>query len=158
MDKKKFSLKKVLLIVIPIALIVILIAWKMGSKVIRGSKDNSKTKAEITMLIAAISQYYDRYGHLPKQTSGEIDFAEQLSSTPVNSGQESKRDMYIDFYKNYIKVTNSNYADANANPTKVLDPWGTAYQFIPKTSKEFEVFSAGADKNAGTDDDIRISR
>lgn len=156
-NRRNFTLVE-LMFVVAILVILIGISWVAGTKVLR-SQAKSKTKAEITMLVAAVKQYKDRYGNYPELSGNTVafNFGQCLSkvlpdgSWLDNDGNPGKRPMFIDFTKHNINIDNTDYAASSAGATIVSDPYENAYQWKYDTTNDtFKIWSVGLD---GDDDD-----
>ena len=146
-NKLKFTLIE-LMFVVAILVILIGISWVAGTKVLRGQAE-SKTKAEIKMLVSAMHQYKDRFGSFP-DVKGTLNFGEYLSKVqPNTTGWTSgkPRPMFIDYTKNNINVSNTAYDDPNATETIILDPYELEYVYIFDSTEDdtFLIYSAGLD-------------
>lgn len=158
-NRRNFTLVE-LMFVVAILVILIGISWVAGTKVLR-SQAKSKTKAEITMLVAAVKQYKDRYGSHPKAGAdydGSLNFGEYLSKVQPNSGWSGKRPMFVDFKKhniNYI-CTSGEFDDDNAGATTIKDPYENDYIMVyDNTEDTFYIYSVGLDGDPNTADDVR---
>ncbi|MCM8538813.1 MAG: hypothetical protein NE328_00910 [Lentisphaeraceae bacterium] len=147
-NKLKFTLIE-LMFVVAILVILIGISWVAGTKVLR-NQAKQKTKAEITMLVAAVKQYKDRFGSFP-DVQGPLNFAEYLSKVQPNSGWSGKRPMFVDFKKNNINISPDpdpvTYDNDNAGTTTVQDPYEQDYIYVhdPSLEETFLIYSSGLD-------------
>ncbi len=161
-NRRNFTLVE-LMFVVGILVILIGISWVAGTKVLR-KQAKSKTKAEITMLVAAVKQYKDRFGSLPVTSASarDLDFGQYLSKVLPGSGWTGKRPMFIDFKKHNINISNDNFDDANATSGTVQDPYEQNYMYqaidsdSDGTAETFKIWSVGLDggDDNGADDDI----
>ncbi|MCH2208684.1 MAG: hypothetical protein MK132_22830, partial [Lentisphaerales bacterium] len=142
-----------LLFVIAILVVLIGISWVAGTKVLR-SQTKAKTKAEITLLVSAVEQYKDRWGHYPYSNgyAGPLNFGEQLSKVAPNGswkksdGTAGTRPMFIDYDSSDIIVSNSDYSASSAAATTVHDPYETAYFYQHNaTDNTILIYSYGLD-------------
>ena len=155
--RNRFTLLEILFVV-TILVILIGLSWVDGSKAVKKQVDR-KTKAEITALVTAVENYYIRYGTYPPNdtstTPHPFSFAETLSDAQPGLGFEGKREMYIDFKKNGINITNENYADSDATATTVLDPFEIPYYYFhDEVNNKFYIWSVGADGVDSSSDDF----
>jgi len=96
MKKSKFTMIE-LMFVIAIVVVLMGISWVAGTKVLR-AQVKAKTKAEITLISAAVTQYKTRWGSYPNEAAyRDVDFTDYLSKVKPNSGWTGARPMYIDF-------------------------------------------------------------
>lgn len=161
MRKHNFTLIEIMFVV-GILVILIGIGGVAGNKILRKTAE-TKCKAEIKMLCAAVNQYKTRWGQYPEQSSGtSLDFAEHLSKVKrvdyTGPMPIPTRPMYIDFRSCDIAVDNSEYALINADPTTVLDPYEIGYFYLTnvhdhvascsascKIPESFFIYSVGLD-------------
>ena len=149
MKKNRFTLIEIMFVV-GILVILIGIGGIAGSKAIRKQME-VQTKAEITMLKAAVRQYKTRWGEYPVQTSDtKFSFAEYLSKvSPTSSTWTGVRPMYIDYKSSNMAISNDNYNIVNAISTKVLDPYEQCYYYLTDNvdgvAVRFLIYSVGRD-------------
>ena len=155
-EDTSFSIGTVILFSIPVVAALLLLSWYLGQTKLKKQVTLASTQ-QMKLLTFAIIMYKDSYGHLPKQTSGPVDFAEQLSKIPASDSQWlGPRPMFVDYEKHNFHVSNSKYAEVSATATTIFDPCETPYRFEYKNnSNSFSLISAGLDKIFGTPDDIK---
>ena len=159
-NRRNFTLVE-LMFVVGILVILIGISWVAGTKVLR-KQAKSKTKAEITMLVAAVKQYKDRFGSLPVTSTSarNLDFGQYFSKVQPdgswlnNDGSPGKRPMFIDFKKHNINISNDNFDGSSAGTTEVQDPYEVPYRYQTFTDGTFKIWSRGLDGNDGGGDDV----
>jgi len=155
-NRRNFTLVE-LMFVVGILVILIGISWVAGTKVLR-KQAKSKTKAEITMLVAAVKQYKDRHGEYPPEASNDaLDFGAYLSKVLPGSGWTGKRPMFIDFKKHNINISNDDFDNANATSGTVQDPYEQNYLYtLNTTDNTFKIWSTGLDgtNDSGAGDDV----
>ena len=121
-EDTSFSIGTVILFSIPVAAALLLLSWYLGQTKLKKQVTLTSTQ-QMKLLSTAILMYKDRYGHLPKQTSGPLDFAEQLSKIPASDSQwQGPRPMFVDYEKHNIHVSNSKYAEIGATATTISTP------------------------------------
>lgn len=155
-NRRNFTLVE-LMFVVAILVILIGISWVAGTKVLR-SQAKSKTKAEITMLVAAVKQYKDRFGAYPPNDTSEnpypLSFGQYLSKVKPDGSWTGKRPMFIDFKKHNINVGNDDYDATSASTTKVYDPYENTYlYYYNSTDDTFAIWSVGLDGDDDSFDD-----
>jgi len=131
-----------------VAILVILlgISWVAGTKVLRNQAE-TKTKAEIKMLMSACRQYKDMYIYYPidEGTESDVNFLQWLS--PVKYDNQHLYDgqipMFIDYDKNNI----------NYEGNEIKDPYEQTYQ-CKLENGVFSIWSVGLDGQNKTEDDV----
>lgn len=130
---KKFTLMEILF-VIAILVIIMGIGLASGTKVLR-KQTEAQRNAEIIMIKSAIEQYKLRWGIYPFTSSGEIDFAKQLS--PISSKVDMNGDGSVDD-KDW-EMRPLWLEQLNHDWTYILDPYEERYQIEVLGNGRYEI-------------------
>ncbi len=136
---KKSRRRQTAFTLIEMVLVLAIIALLVGAGVVKltGVMDAGKdgaVRSDVTAIVTALRLYSMKAGSLPTQEQGLRALVEKPTTAP--------------FPKSWIKQMDS--------LDSIMDPWGNMYQYrYPGLDgREFDVFSLGADRTEGTDDDI----
>ena len=124
---------------IEMVLVLAIIALLVGAGVMKltGVMDGGRTgavKADIAAITSALRLYSMKAGRMPTQEQGLLALVERPTTAPMP--------------KSWSPQMNSREA--------LMDPWDNMYQYrYPGTrGGEFDIYSMGADRADGTEDDI----
>ena len=126
-----FTLIEMVLVLAIIALLVGAGVMKLTG-VMDGGRDGA-VKADIAAVTSALRLYAMKAGRLPSQEQGLRALVEKPTSAPMPKS----------------------WAPQMESLDALMDPWDNMYQYrYPGLKGEFDIYSMGADRQDGTEDDI----
>ena len=135
MKKLSFTLIE-LMFVISVLIILIGIGLSAGTKVLR-AQVAAQRKAEVVVIRAAIESFKLRYGHLPDEATGDIDWAYKLSDYEWDHDYNNDGNINGDDYKHKMRIMN--LVELNHDYYSILDPYEEKYQYEKLTDNTFEI-------------------
>ena len=110
------------------------------------NKQIRQIQLDLYALSASVKAYKTCYGNYPKGSKDKVfNFAEKLSDVQPSIDNDAPRQMFIDYDQNKMPTDNPNYSAPNADPTKVIDPFGEAYYYRVDGENVY-IWSSGPDR------------
>ena len=126
-----FTLIEIMMVVMIIGLLAGVAAYTLGDNL--GVAKDTKIKSDIQTISTQLMVYESMNGFPPSSDQGLKALVQQVSSSPAPRS-----------WRQLLKEI-------------PLDPWGLEYQYVQPgkhNAESYDVFSAGKDRVAGTEDDI----